>query len=326
MTEDLVSQRPRISMANISSANLTGKFSNTMVEKETRLPVPARNSYTIVITINSIACPFTVLLNVLVILAVKRRPRLRSKSNILLACLAATDAASGFTAQPAFIFAATFELLYVTSQITQTAFYFLNGVTRALFVCSSLHLILVTGERLAAIKFTPHYPYIITERNIKVTVIAFWIISLITVQHSLFSNAIVGFVLTSCVLFVSFSYVLLYRETRRHEKKIKTRQLPQEEVERFAKESKVLKTTVYVVGAVILCLIPVAVFLFFTSFLRAKGDSVRSSFLVIMPLIRTCGLINSLLNPLIYCWRQQEMRKFVFSRFSAVQNVNPVNQ
>ena len=39
---------------------------------------------------------------------------------------------------------------------------------------------------------------------------------------------------------------------------IKTQQLPQEEVERFAKESKALKTTVFAVCAVVLCLLPAA--------------------------------------------------------------------
>ena len=63
------------------------------------------------VIINGITCPFTVLLNVLVIMAVKRRPRLRSKANILLACLAATDAATGLTAQLTFILWFSLQLL-----------------------------------------------------------------------------------------------------------------------------------------------------------------------------------------------------------------------
>ena len=44
-----------------------------------------------------------VLFNVMVIMAVKRRQRLQTNSNILLACLAATDALTGLITQPAFI-------------------------------------------------------------------------------------------------------------------------------------------------------------------------------------------------------------------------------
>ena len=90
--------------------------------------------------------------------------------------------------------------------------------------------------------------------------------------------------------------MILYRETRRHQKKIKTQQLPQEEVERFTKENKALKTTVYVVGAVIFCLLPAIVYIIiyllgFIQGLLVIWDSW----------IRTFIMLNSLFNPLIYC-------------------------
>ena len=85
-----------------------------MVDQE--LTYLVKISYITNIIFHSIACPFTVLLNVLVILAVKSRPRLRNKPNILLACLAVTDAMNGLAAQPAFIFSTTLKLLLMTSQ------------------------------------------------------------------------------------------------------------------------------------------------------------------------------------------------------------------
>lgn len=77
----------------------------------------------------------------------------------------------------------------------------------------------------------------------------------------IFANLVTPVVLFSCTVFVVFSYAILYRETRHHEKKIKAQQPPQEKVERFARESKVLKTTVYVIGAVVICFVPMVVFL-----------------------------------------------------------------
>jgi len=46
--------------------------------------------------------PVTIVMNVLVIMAVKTRPRLQSKYNILLACLAGTDLLVGAASQPNF--------------------------------------------------------------------------------------------------------------------------------------------------------------------------------------------------------------------------------
>ena len=195
-------------MANVSRSNLTSKVLNTMVDQE--LTFPFKVSYITNIIFNSIACPFTVLLKVLVILAVKSRPRLQSKPNILLACLAATDAMNGLAAQPTFIFTLTLTLLRINNQTLEFSIIILNLVSRALFVCSALHLMLVTSERLVAIKFTMHYPYIVTNRNIKLTVIAFWIVCLsselvtLITNQTIFSNALTGFVLMSCVILFFF--------------------------------------------------------------------------------------------------------------------------
>ena len=120
----------------------------------------------IIITITT--CPFTILLDILVILDVKKTRRLQSKPNIMLACLAATDVFIGLAAQSSYILSATFQVsgLKILAQAIRFHWHdraILAGVTNSL-----LHLMLVTFERLVAIKFTNHYPFLITEKNIKV--------------------------------------------------------------------------------------------------------------------------------------------------------------
>ena len=299
--------------------------------------VPVLVSLISTVIINGISCPFTVLLNVLVIMAVKRRPRLQTNTNILLACLAATDAVlTGLLVQPSFILRKTLQLLETTSLETIVINRFQNSSLRTAFMCSSLHLMLVTGERLIAIKFTTRYPYVVTNRNIKRTVIFFWILAITWVMTDMLAqiynngllfylNIALFIILISCVLFITCSYVILYRETLRQRKKIKTQQLPQEAVERFAQENKALKTTVYIVGAVVFCLLPAAIFLLWVVSLPPGAEPAKLKFFyAFTPWIRTFGMLNSLLNPLIYCWRQKEMRKFVF-RFQTSQVVLPVN-
>ena len=283
---------------------------------------PVDVSLIVNIIIISITCPFTVLLNVLVIMAVKRRPRLQSNANILLACLAATDALTGLIVQPSFLTELVLMLLgndNLASTIRSYALSFLHVMT----VCSCLQLMLVTCERLLAIKFTMHYPNVVKTQNIKVAIMLCWIFSFsCEVLNQIpatkkISYSLITLVIILCVLFIAITYVVLYQETRRHQKMIKTQQLPQEEVEQFLKESKALKTTVYVVGAVMLCLLPAVFFpLFILLDVHVPLTSVQSW-------VKTCLMLNSLLNPLIYCWRQKEMRKFVF-RFVA-QAVHPSN-
>ena len=320
----LTSLDVRLNMANLYSANVTNisnQFTNITMKGGSG-NVPFEVSYIITtIVFSSVTCPLTILLNVLVIMAVKRRPRLQSYANILLACLAVTDAFTGFIVQPSFILWKIFQLLRVKN-ISNIIRVVHGSSIRAASICSALHLMLVTCERLVAIKYTMHYPYIVTKRKIKVTVTAFWVfvLSCEVLRRMraivVIANLIIALVLISCVLFIGVSYAILYHETVRHQKMIKAQQLPQEEVERFAKESKALKTTVFVVGAVVpVCFVPMA--FVFSCFVA--GSKVAYHQLC----MRTFVLLNYLLNPLIYCWRQKEMRKFVFRISSpAVAAVN----
>ena len=52
------------------------------------------------IAVNALTCLLIILLNILVIVAVKTKPQLRTKSNIALACLSTTDLTVGLAIQP----------------------------------------------------------------------------------------------------------------------------------------------------------------------------------------------------------------------------------
>ena len=185
-------------------------------------------SYIITIIINSITFPFTIFLNVLVIMAVLTRPRLRTNSNILLACLAVTDALAGVLGQPSYILWKIFLLLGLSS--SETVGNFNITVKATLVVASCLHLI----ERLIAIKFTMHYSNVVTQSTIKIAVVSVWIIAFTAVNLRLLkmyvlARSICGFLIISCIVFVAFTSMILLYETCRHQRKIKAQKLPQEE-------------------------------------------------------------------------------------------------
>ena len=62
----------------------------------------------IFLILNILSCPVIIVMNVLVILAVKTRHQLQNNHNILLACLAGTDLLVGTVTQPSFIAAEVF--------------------------------------------------------------------------------------------------------------------------------------------------------------------------------------------------------------------------
>ena len=311
-------------MTNILEVN-SSQFSSNATYEGSQLHLTEKIGLIIRIAISVVTCPFTILLNISVILAVKKTPRLQSKPNILLACLAATDAFIGLTAQPSYILFATFQVSGMNSQAQSIRFHWQDRALVAGISNSLLHLMLVTFERLMAIKFTIRYPYIITERNIKISVASFWTIALCTWGMGYIAHLVVLFTagpLIACsVIFISISYVILYRETLRHKKRIKTEQVAQREVEIFLRENKALKTTVYVVGSLVLCFLPG-----FLVVLSIKVDSLaleKSNDIVGWSRLFT--MLNSLLNPLMYFWRDKEMRKLVSNLFSRNSTVNTMD-
>ena len=313
-----------IIMTNIPEVN-SSQFSNNATYEGSHLHLTEKIGLIIRIAISVVTCPFTIVLNISVILAVKKTPRLQSKPNILLACLAATDAFIGITAQPSYILFAAFQVSGINSQAQSIRSHWHDRALVAGISNSLLHLMLVTLERLIAIKFTICYPYIITEKNIKISVVSFWTIALCTWGMGYMTHHVVlytaGPLIACCLIFIAICYVILYRETLRHKERIKTEQVAQQEVEHFLKENKALKTTVYVVGSLALCFLPG-----FLVILSIKVDSLtleKSDDIVGWSRLFT--MLNSLLNPLIYFWRDKEMRKLVSNLFSRNSTVNTMD-
>ena len=214
--------------------------------------------------------------------AVKSTPRLRTNSNILLPCLAVTDALTGLLGQPLFVLWKIFLFFGLSDSGTVEGCYTTTVIV--IITASYFHLILVTLERLVAVK------------KMKRAVLVAWILAFISgvfrvLKMALVLRSLSGLFIFSCILFIAFAYFVMYRETRLQQEKIKTQQLPQQEVERFTRENKALKRTVFVVGAVIVCLLPVCfcLILLLTCFCDICA--------IIAPVTRTCAMLNSLVNP-----------------------------
>ena len=76
---------------------------------------------------------------------------------------------------------------------------------------------LVTFERLVAIRFTIHYPFLIAEKKVKIYVAIFWIIAFcswaLKYTTTYVVPIIVGLLVPSCIIFIVTSYVIC---TARH--------------------------------------------------------------------------------------------------------------
>ena len=120
--------------------------------------------FSIRVAVNALTCPLIILLNILVIVAVKTKRQLRTKSNITLACLATTDFMVGLVIQPLQIaFDSNCFLLKSQENNFCTLTKVLITASNKCLAASFNHLLLMSAERYVAIKHPFTYENKVTE-------------------------------------------------------------------------------------------------------------------------------------------------------------------
>ena len=267
--------------------------------------------------ISIITCPVTTVLNALIMVAVKTKNQVRTKSNIALACLSSTDAVMGVIGLPLFSAWLIVELQGNTFGMHCELIGFTRTSLRLLTIASLLHLAIVNVERYIAIKHSLRYEIIVTEARLIGVSALLWTITLLLtfLPGNNYVQYDIG--LTSlCIASIFSCQVVLYYETRRHEKKIALQQVSVEAREKFLREKKALKQTTTVIFFLIICYLPIIISRVFISTF-AVLNSVNSVYFVHFTGVFFV-ISNSLLNPIIHCVRMKKFRlalkELVFSK------------
>ena len=260
---------------------------------------------------NLLLSPCAIVLNIMVMTAVKTTPRLRNRYNALLACLVVTDVLTGALGQPLSIakqihrLTGSFASDYCNIEQSGSLFY-------GAFVVASLHhLTLISIERYVAIKYPYKYQDIVTKPRLIGSVLAAWSFAMFPSLVSLFvNNSSAFFVLLrpSAVLMsifiLTFCHIAVYHEARKQIQKIKNQQVCAQAKETFLKERKALKTTTLALGAVLAAALPILLFRIVLIF----HISSPVVFFALEAAFETLALCNAVCNPLIYCARSSEYR------------------
>ena len=116
-------------------------------------------------------------------IAVKTEHRVKTKSNIALACLSSTDAVMGVIGQPLFISWVIAELQGNTFSTYCVRIQLARMALRVLGVASLFHLAMVNVERYIAIKHSLRYETLVTETRL-ITVSA--VLGIITIFFTVY--------------------------------------------------------------------------------------------------------------------------------------------
>ena len=267
------------------------------------------------ITLNLGSCPVIIFMNVLAIVGIKTRRRLQSEYNILLACLAGTDLAVGLVSQPLFIaqeilFLSGASLVDYCDFYRKTVFVFLVPCIESLLI-----LAILSTERYIAMKYSLRYTSIVTTPKLLGVVVCSWFIStmsfifwIIPATRSTLSGRLVYLTVTPAILVIMFCHTTVYFVSRRHMNQIKTQQLLSETRAKFLEERKALKTISIILAFLFFSYIPgILDGLFRLIGILPKNQHEKQ--IRLLPIAFLCVFLNSLFNPLIYCWRNKDLRK-----------------
>ena len=276
------------------------------------------------ITVNAISCPFVILLNILVMAAVKTNRQLRTKSNVSLACLATTDLVVGLVVQPLQIIHYSFMLKGETGIICGWVHKITVAIIIRCVIASLNHFVVLSAERYIAIKHSFAYENLVTEVRIITASGLAWAVAIILPMEDFwpanirkgtkFVVLVMQFIFLALLIYLNIS---VYREVCRNEKQIIANQVSTEVKERLLKNKKAFYCTVIVLFAVFLCYFPANIIIvIILSFMK---DSISLNAKHIMfNLITLLPVLNSLFNPLIYAVRLRYFR-VAFIQFRTVE-------
>ena len=275
------------------------------------------SAFNLIIGLITVMASFpTVTLNTFIILAIKQRSELQKPSNVMLSSLAVSDLLVGVIVMPISAIINFFSIRHPVSFEYKCILYVINMFFETLLFTATLyHLTVIGWERYVAVLKWMDYMRIITNGRIKKIAIATWLFALFPTVANLILKVlvvdrriIISFLTakiavdTACLFLVVFFYRKIYLEIRNR----KLNEISQIDALMKAKmESKVAKTTVFLTAAVISFYSP----LFVIGFLGRVVPVVRSN--AAHRFLRMVTHLNSLFNPLIYCYRDHRFRNAI---------------
>ena len=257
--------------------------------------------------------------NLLVIRALFKAASIPANLKKLFLSLAFTDLAVGLYLQP--MLAIIIALMMYTIARGKDNFDFLCPVVLTVNVLFAYFLIAASFFTIAAIALdrfiavTLHLRYQehITEKRVHIAISIIWLTSglssfALTAISS--NNYLVSVIIQMLgLLVITIAYIRIYKVVRHHQNQIQSQhQIQNGQAVKILREKKSAWNSLYVYFLCLICYLPS---LFASTPLIV--DNSNGAFLLAFYTGALLSFLNSSLNPVVYCWRYQEIRNIVKS-------------
>ena len=255
----------------------------------------------------------TFLGNVLIILALKKVTSLRPPSKVLLGCLAATDVGVGLVTSP-------LRMGYIMSpEHSKRCHYFkhLYETIGAIFCAVSVFILTaISVDRLLALVLGLKYKQVVALRRVWFLVVTIWILSTCLAFLEVYNFRIVinvaYIVPLLCIATSTFCYMKIYLTLRHHQSQVQGHVQQRQQDEGviplyIARYRKTVSNALWIQMTLLACYVPYTIVTATVAITRSNSKALGLLWSVIISLL----LINSLLNPFLYCWKMREVRQGV---------------
>ena len=276
-------------------------------------------SFVLICSLNIFLALTATLGNTLILIALHKVSSIHPPTKFLLRCLAMSDFCVGVIVQPLFV---AF-LMEIASGKWHILFLIFITLTFTLCGFSLATAAAISVDRLLALLLGLRYRHTVTLRRVRWFLVCLYLpVIVISFIYSLSSRIIansVGFVLIiATLLFCVFSHAKIFLKLRQHQAQVRPQHIEHEQtngggipldIEQY---KKVVLTIAWMQLALVICYIPIFIFLILSTMKMADRYKVGSIFHVSA---LTVVYFNSTLNPILYCWKIREVREEVKTIF-----------
>ena len=264
--------------------------------------------------VTCLACPFIIVLNTLIIVVVAKNITLQSNTNILFSSMAAADLLVGVVVQPLTILSGA---IFFRDHSESGIYCILDAITIVIStgtsMCSIFHLTAIAWQRHAIINLNLiNNQATISRRRIKILASLSWMSAVISsipsamilnglnFKNATYLDTLVFLLVVICWILIAYCYILIYIKTR----KIKIEPANQNitQIAKVKMEKGIAHTTGLLTLVVFLCYAPNLIF----PLCYLSSTFCGSSYLLWG---LTLTQLNSLANPVLYCYRSRQLRK-----------------
>ena len=266
---------------------------------------------TFISVLNSFLSVTAFLGNAVILVALHKESSLHSPSRLLLRCLAATDLCVGFIAEP---LAVAYWMTVVNEHWKICAFLSAASFIAGYILCgvSVATLTALCVDRLLALLFWLRYRKVVTLKRTFQIIIIFWVISAVFSAMWLWNPLItlwygtVGIPLYLITLIFSYTKIFFSLRHRNIQIQNNVQKPSQTNQLNIARYKKAVSMAIWLQLTLIACYLPNAVTAAFV-INGGVSTSVYNAWYYTVTLV----YFNSSLNPILYCWKLNEVRQAV---------------